>query len=438
MSLVLGFSSALVGAFGWGSWPVVIKSHSANLKDGMLFQLWMCTGVLLVGFLTLAVAPHEVGYRPGDNGMLGELRPQLPLLCVLSGTLWSFGNLCTVEMVRALGIGLAMAIQTGCSILIAFVAGVSSPCLRYECLQASTLLFPEMGFGGCLLSVVALLLFSRVKPPKVERKRVRSSSYQGVAPMSGTQQELFPLPDTPRVPDTPRPSQSNNGGTAAEEEETADLLQLDTSKFDRTTLWGIALALFAGFMYGIQFLPCSIYSANHHPDPLAGSLIARLRVTLSQFMGSFISAFCIYTGYVAIRYAQGKSQAEVPVEAMIPSMGAGALWAFSSICAMISMDLLGYGVGYALTSNGAFLVSIVWSVAVFHEVSGRRDLTLFGLAAFCNVCASLLIVQQRRLSSMVASQAAVTEADSTIDDQLVLLHNSSRVLQWLSDKYLVI
>jgi hypothetical protein len=129
---VSGVLGVLVASAGWGSNYVVVKKY--DMDDGLLFQLWMCTGLLCVGIATLFVAPPAEGYVPGEEGNAGELRPRLPLLCVGSGALWSLGNLVTVEVVRTIGLGLGIALWSGSSLLLAFVLGRFATCFGDECL----------------------------------------------------------------------------------------------------------------------------------------------------------------------------------------------------------------------------------------------------------------------------------------------------------------
>ncbi|EOD28267.1 hypothetical protein EMIHUDRAFT_114198 [Emiliania huxleyi CCMP1516] len=442
MSLAAGFGAALFGSFGWGTWPVLIKQHEASLGDGFLFQLWMCSGVLLVGLATLAAAPPEDGYAPGDDHLAGELRPRLPLLCMLTGVLWACGNAATVEMVRCLGIGLAMAVQTGTSIAVAYAAGIAGPCVQHECLPPSQLGLAWMGWTGCGLSVCGLLLFAGVQPPTASepasRRRMASGRYLSVGPLAETELSVAepedsppPSPSEAPVDEDCLPEQSliaacrprfgpsepltavppsdadalaapplrragrngAKGGPAAgpseplggsavaaaalpavgewEGEEATAPLRGKGGSLGGAWVRGIALALYAGCMYGVQFLPCAIYVIRHpDTDPAAGALLRRMRVTLAQFLGSFCGAVGIYAAYALGAQWRRLAVHAVPLEAMLPSIGAGA-----------------------------FLVSILWSLFGYNEIRGRRNLSLFCAAALCNVTASCLIAAQRSLAS---------------------------------------
>jgi hypothetical protein len=237
-----------------------------------------------------------------------------------------------------------------------------------------------MGIGGCVLSVCALLLFSRIKPPdarmpppRLPRRGYanlgesdrRLSARRGLSSVAedagvGARAVARYSSSQPTAWCAPCASPPFSEATVDEAAEEND----DEGDSPTSALFGTCLALFAGLMYGIQFLPCSIYAANHRADPTVGSLVARLRVTLAQFMGSFLSAFCIYATYALVKAARHREVAQVPLSAMLPSMGAGALWAFSSICAMISMDALGVRRGLC--------AHVEWGLFGLHRLVGGR------------------------------------------------------------------
>ena len=134
---VLGAAGALVAALGFGSNFVVVKKF--EMGDGVAFNLFMTIGILLVGTLTLLAAPRDLGD--------GELRPQLPLFCVLGGAVWSVGNVCTVPIVSRLGLGLGLALWSGTSIVVAFITGRLGPCIGGMCLEVVPLEHPPMAWA---------------------------------------------------------------------------------------------------------------------------------------------------------------------------------------------------------------------------------------------------------------------------------------------------
>ena len=92
---------------------------------------------------------------------------------------------------------------------------------------------------------------------------------------------------------------------------------------------------------------------------------------------------------------------------MLPSICSGLIWGGGGIFAMLAIDGLGYGIGYALVTNGAFLISVLWSTAYFCEIRGRRNLTLFAAAVLVNLASSSAITTQRSLSEPPVASTTV-------------------------------
>ena len=397
-----GIAGVLVASAGWGSNYVVVKKY--DMGDGLLFQLWMCTGLLCVGIATLFVAPPAAGYVPGEEGNAGELRPRLPLLCVGSGALWCIGNLVTVEIVRTIGLGLGIALWSGSSLLLAFVLGRFATCFGDECLVVMPLQYGALAVIGLLLSVLSLALFACVKPTTAGYAQTETEQIKPVDSATSLAElqngaRTTPSPERQRgatsplgsapQPESAEPLSAEPASAPAEGEgEAGD--GVEAPGVLAAQLRGLVLALFAGFMYGIRFLPCSIYGQHHvTSSPL---LMRQMRVMFAQYVGSFITGGAAYAVYCAHRWRTGRTPARIDQEAMMPSVLSGALWATGTIGAMVAISQLGYGVGYALCSNGCFLVAGGWSVGYYAEVQGRRNLTLFGLAALLNALGSVLLI----------------------------------------------
>ena len=92
-------------------------------------------------------------------------------------------------------------------------------------------------------------------------------------------------------------------------------------------------------------------------------------------------------------------------EAVVPAILSGMIWACAGLGAMLAMDGLGFGVGYMLCTNGAILVNGAWSVGYYREISGRRDLALFGGAFALNLAASAIIAEHRSLCLVTSALA---------------------------------
>ena len=96
---------------------------------------------------------------PGDHGEFGAVSVTLSFLGLLGGALWCIGNLCTVEIISSIGLGLGMALWGGTSLCVAFIIGRVEVCLGGECHVPSPLSNIMLGVLGCASSA------SRHPPP---------------------------------------------------------------------------------------------------------------------------------------------------------------------------------------------------------------------------------------------------------------------------------
>jgi hypothetical protein len=149
-SPVVGIIGVAIASTFWGSNFIVCKGYNLP-DDGMHFVLLMSTGILLVGICTLFASQIEGGdfevvFAP--DGLLG-------------GAIWAFGNFLTVPIVKNIGLGMGLAIWAGVNLIVAFLVGAAG---MGSLLAAEHLAKPALGGVGIFMAVIALVLFSRVKP----------------------------------------------------------------------------------------------------------------------------------------------------------------------------------------------------------------------------------------------------------------------------------
>lgn len=92
MEYCLGLLCAASAAIAFGVQYTPVKKY--EIYDGITFQWFMCSGILMVGFLSSIIF--------GDFGMEDEGC----LLIVSGGGLWALSNYLVLPLVKLLGIGL--------------------------------------------------------------------------------------------------------------------------------------------------------------------------------------------------------------------------------------------------------------------------------------------------------------------------------------------
>merc|ERR1712032_502595 len=124
-------------------------------------------------------------------------------------------------------------------------------------------------------------------------------------------------------------------------------------------LVGGGLAVLAGLLYGFQFFPFTLWAQYNPVTQGESSLLHSTRFFFSQFSGIWLTSAAALCVDWALR---GGKVAAVSMEAMVPSILSGMIWAVAGMGCMIATDQLTYSVGYPLTMNCAFLVNTSWSL----------------------------------------------------------------------------
>eukprot|EP01106_Pelomyxa_sp_JSP_P013717 TRINITY_DN418_c0_g2_i1.p3 TRINITY_DN418_c0_g2~~TRINITY_DN418_c0_g2_i1.p3 ORF type:complete len:139 (-),score=41.77 TRINITY_DN418_c0_g2_i1:85-501(-) len=77
--------------------------------------------------------------------------------------------------------------------------------------------------------------------------------------------------------------------------------------------------------------------------------------------------------------------------ALLPSAIAGTVWNAGNICAMIaSLSPLGMSQGFTLTQL-CIIVSALWGIFWYREITGVRNLVIFGVSTLVIACGALLL-----------------------------------------------
>jgi len=391
---LIGVLGVVVAAAGWGSNYVVVKGY--DMKDGFAFQLWLCLGIFLVGLISAFMGQQVPGYAFGEGG-LGAVDVRLSLLGVLGGSFWCVGNLCTVQIISDIGLGIGLPLWAGTHLLMSFTVGQMHVCIAGECLEPAPLRNFAFGAVGCFASMLALVLLANVKT-NVDSTRKKANDagdiedvVAGISPQSVDSQST-PDPTSPHS----KPSQmSISSQPSLRSISSRPSLRSIASTVSITVknLWtarfrGTSMALLAGLLYGLMFLPGTIYGQHHNQE---STVIGEVRFFFSQYVGIFLTSVVAYSVYFIVHAASGSPLPQVPMEAMLPAVSSGVLWGIAGAGSMISIAELGLSVGSVLCLNGALLVNSMWAVFYFHEVRGQRSLTIFGVAAFSIIAASALI-----------------------------------------------
>merc|ERR1719384_2399138 len=159
----------------------------------------------------------------------------------------------------------------------------------------------------------------------------------------------------------------------------ADLAEASQSFGPR--LLGVALALLAGGMAGIQAVPAALHNQAHPGESSTAAIFP-------QTLGIWISSSMIYLVYSSFARFWGW---DVPHSSIRPAYLSGAIWAAGFALMIGGIKQLGYGVGYTLDAVGPIVVASLLSIFVFKEISGARALVLYWGSFMCQLVGVVLM-----------------------------------------------
>lgn len=91
----------------------------------------------------------------------------------------------------------------------------------------------------------------------------------------------------------------------------------------------------------------------------------------------------------------------------------GLIWNFGNYAAIYAVDYLGYGIGVPMTQL-SLLVSALWGVFLFREVTGKRRLSLFSAALALLVGGAILLGVYGGVPKITAATNIINTNTTTI------------------------
>lgn len=73
---------------------------------------------------------------------------------------------------------------------------------------------------------------------------------------------------------------------------------------------------------------------------------------------------------------------------LLPGCIAGLLWSLGNMCSIISVSILGQGIGYSVVQS-AMLVSGLWGIFYYKEIRGSRNIVGWFFSAIITLCGIL-------------------------------------------------
>mmetsp|Transcript_35746 Transcript_35746/g.106677 ORF Transcript_35746/g.106677 Transcript_35746/m.106677 type:complete len:364 (-) Transcript_35746:137-1228(-) len=343
-SPAIGFLCAVLSAFFNGSFTVPFKAASSRHHGGnterarrsegpandeevhpIVFTLYVSAGVFLSSMIFIAP-------------FLPTVSINVPSL--LAGFLFVLSVSASFLAVDLIGMALSQGIWSGSASVVSYIWGTlifgDYPSHPYWSILGLTLL---------VIGIVGIAFCADIARSRFIDRRMLSSSMGELEPLGADASlsiELLGKNNTVPIVD----------GSAAP----------TAASYANGVFWACAVGLFGG----------STLAPTHYlPSDKQG-----LAVLPSFGTGCIILApVVLFVNNVWTRQAPPFNARNV----MMPGLFSGLLWNISNLLALLAIPEIGYGVAYPLLQS-AVLVSGVWGISVFREMTDRRTIAVFWVA----------------------------------------------------------
>jgi len=209
-----------------------------------------------------------------------------------------------------------------------------------------TLTNPALNYVGLTLAIVALGMYTQIKPAEQSR-----------------------------------PVNSDGGSDMHEMDDV--LLDNPTMKKQQgvTRMMGILAAVVAGVLFGNTFSPPSWVKENNHGPA------NDLDYIFSHFTGIFATSTVWFIVYCVIM----RGSPMINNRLTLPAMLSGVMWAIAQTMWFLANAALSQSIAFPLITSGPGIISALWGVFVFGEISGTRNYLVLCLAIITALTGCIMI-----------------------------------------------
>ncbi|KAG2527157.1 hypothetical protein BBO99_00004688 [Phytophthora kernoviae] len=387
--IVFGYAAAFVAIFFYGTCYVPAKTY--DTYDGIIFQWFMCSGILLVGIGWGLLSNNwshfsQSGMFTFPGGLLG-------------GSLFAVANLLIPTVVNTLGLGVGFMFWNATNIALGY-------CVSRLGLFGVAPTIPNMPLVsllgiGCMLASIAV--YSTIKPTlkhAKESKRAKDKAERDdktdndeskvewgtMDSVTNSTTESSPLLPQLKGDDyresfhesLVHPELPNFGPYTFPNEigERVQLLDADAEK--KRKVFGMTVALLVGAFLSCSFVPFTNWNKECRMTEQAAlddgdmETCNPLNFVFSQCLGVYLTstiAFLLYSLFH--RFVLKRS---MPRSVMRPAYICGILWGFGLCGKLYAIGALGFDQAYPICTIGPAMVSMIWSAGYFKEIQGSYNL----------------------------------------------------------------
>ncbi|KAG2527156.1 hypothetical protein BBO99_00004689 [Phytophthora kernoviae] len=423
--LVLGYAAALVAVFFFGTCYVPAKTY--DTYDGIIFQWFMCSGILMVGIGWGLLSNNWAQYSQSGMFTFPE--------GIMGGSLFAVANLLIPTVVNTLGLGVGFMFWNATNIALGY-------CVSRLGLFGVAPTIPNMPLVsllgiGCMLASIAVYgtikptLKSTRKKKKMKKSEDNSSREEDKETNNGGSKVHFETvgsstspnssvgESSPLLPQFAADAELSNIRLVRRESLPASLMHPELPNFGPYMLpndvgehvelgdadaekarkvFGMAIALLVGAFLSCCLVPFANWKDKCQPsDPALSSGIVEtcnpLNFVFSQCLGVYLTstiAFLLYSLFH--RFVLKRS---MPRSVMRPAYICGILWGFGLCGQLYAIGALGFDQAFPLCSIGPAMVSMLWSAGYFKEIQGTQNFRILALGTLLVVVGTgLRIISQ--------------------------------------------
>lgn len=154
---------------------------------------------------------------------------------------------------------------------------------------------------------------------------------------------------------------------------------------------GSALAIFVGILYGVNVLPLQylLDRSNGGKDHSQNGL----DYVFPHFCGIFFTATVYFLGYSTLK----RNKPEIFPHVSAPGLLSGVIWGIAQLCFFVASQNLTMVIAFPLVNTLPGAVAAMWSVFLFKEIRGRKNILILMLSFVLRIVAVILITLSKIL-----------------------------------------
>lgn len=380
----IGYICSLVAVLFFGSNFVPVKRFETY--DGMFYQWVMCSAIFMWGLmLQLVLMVTDDVFDMSHNStnvsatdLIADANNRLLLssktddysvkffpFAALGGALWSTGNTMSVPVINSIGLSMGLLIWGAANMLMGWATGAFG---LFD-LEKDDLSNPGLNYAGVSLAVVALGIYSQIKPSLSSQPAATG----GLEPLQANGKPFADEETAPR----------DASGTMLAPEMPMDLAKPEDGQSAARRLGGVIMAIISGVLYGNNFTPPT-YMQDKKQGPSKDDVLSYV---FSHFTGIFAMSTVWFLVYCVVM----KSNPRINPRLVIPGFISGIMWAIANTCWFIANNALDMSIAFPIITSGPGIISALWGVFVFGEIRGRRNYTMLGGSVLLSVTGCVMI-----------------------------------------------